>query len=161
MIFNNDEEALISNIEKSLETIEDPKRRIKIAQRISGWAEQSLKEVIKKRRRDAYQQKRINEEIIRPQFQLITKLSLGSGDLIRLKGTRDYGVREIINLDGNKVVCYQLWFSNSLDWKKQSAYLASYRRSGIKTTHDLTKITHVSENGEWKDFKREWFLKKD
>ena len=155
-MFNRHEEVLIQHFEEYLSTVNDPKSRIKVATELLNWAYLSLKEVMKKRRHEAYKQRKEAEEAIKPQIRLITKLSLGAGNLIKLRGTRDAGIREIIRLDGTKVFCYQLIFRSSLNWSKHSPYLESYVRSGIKTMHDLSKITHVSENGEWKNLRQEW-----
>jgi hypothetical protein len=154
--FAHNEEVLIRHFEEYLATVSDPKRRIKVATEVLNWAYLSLRDEIALKRHKAYKQRKAAEEAIKQQLQLITKLSLGPGSLIKLKGTRDSGIREIIRVEGTKVFCHQLVFRSSLNWAKWSPFLDSYHRSGIKTTHDLSKITHASENGEWKNIRQEW-----
>jgi hypothetical protein len=84
------------------------------------------------------------------------KLTLGDGCLIRLKGTRDAGIRETIRIDGTKIVCHQLRFRAYLSWPTTSTNLDAYVRTGITTMHDLAKVTHIAQAGIWKDLRHPW-----
>ncbi len=156
MIFSEEEEKTIQMIEGLLLIIET-KTRIKIVKKILESTCVLHEETIRRHRQETYRNKKVIEEAMRPQFCLITKLSLGAGDLIKLKGTRDHGVRIIRNFEGNKVYCDQLKYTSILNWCSHSQFVESYRHTGIRTKHDISKITHVAKNGEWKDLRNEWF----
>lgn len=156
MDFDLRELTLIKHFEQLLLTIPNPKRRIVVVNDLLEISWNALVLAKREKSRLAYEKRRAKEEKCKPEMQLLNKLSLNVGDIVRLSGTRDSGMREVIGIEGTRVVCYQLTGQSNIPWVRCQPTLKSHRRTGIKTKNDLSKITHVAEDGKWKDLREEY-----
>ena len=90
------------------------------------------------------------------QKRICSKLGLKVGDIILVDGTKDgYGMREVKEVLGSRIKCYQL--KNKYRPSDRPS-MSNYRRTGYITTHDLTKVSMIYENGQFVDITTLWTL---
>lgn len=148
------EQTLLLHFENYLKTIVDPKRQLVLTRSLEHTAYIRLREFKRELAKKLYHQRKPEVELKKTKLQLLNKLILNSGDIIKVENTRDGGMREVISVDGKKVICYKLTGNRSLPWIRTYPTLKSYCRSGQKTRNDLSKVSHLAEDGRWRNLKK-------
>jgi hypothetical protein len=103
----------------------------------------AIKEQRKKQDHQRYLKNKEKRNQLKSHHQLCAKLTLSVGDIIKVRSTRDEGIREIISFDGTKVACYKL-VESFYDYFNKN-YVYNYTRC-VKTTNDLSSIISYIEN---------------
>ena len=159
MNFSLQEQTIIKHFKQLLQLQKDPKRQKQLVFQLQLVVEHNLKEEKRQQARLRYNRRKEIELAERDNIELIGKLTIAPGDIIKVSGTQGAGMREVIGVQNGRIKCYELHSNKPFrggSWYKNiyPPTLSNYIRSGTITTNNLCKLTHIAVNGEWQSIKK-------